>query len=133
MPGMSKDVLDRPNWDLILLKVVTMPSSLSMSTLAFLPPGVEHLGLLASGRGEHDVGIGVIGGAHGEAPGEVVGAVAGGDALTDVDRRHRHGHGHPHLRAASCPAASNSSTADFVELEETLYGFPLNQQSSSPD
>lgn len=63
----------------------------------------KHLGLLAAGRGEHDgVGVGVVPGAHGEAPGEVAGAaVAGGGALPDVGRRHRHGHlrghGHPHL------------------------------------
>ena len=57
----------------------------------------EHLRFFASGREEHDVGVGVTRGAHGEAPGEVAGAVVDGDALTD-GRRHQHGHGHPHLR-----------------------------------
>ena len=89
----------------------------------------EHLGLLASRHEEHDVGVGVVPGAHGE----LVGAVVGGDTLTDIGRRHRGGHGHPHLRAASCPAASKSSIADFVELEETLlkYRFPLTSSLSS--
>ena len=49
MPDMSKDVVDMPKceacptWDSILLRLVTMPSSLSMSTFAFLLPGVKNM------------------------------------------------------------------------------------------
>ena len=44
----------------------------------------EHLRFFASGREEHDVGVGVVPGAHGEDPQEVSRAVAGSDALADV-------------------------------------------------